>query len=140
MLRLEPPEPGGQAALVVPVPTTRRRLKERGYNQAGLIAGRLAARTGRKLVRALAREGDARTQVSLRPTERRANVRGAFDLGPEAQRIRGRHVLLVDDVLTTGATASAAASALERAGATGVSLVTFARAVPSLPERTAGGG
>ena len=120
---------------VVPVPTTRARRRRRGYNQAGLLATSLGSASGWPVIEALERGGGARTQVSLRPMERLANVRRAFSLrdasvGP----LEGIHVVLVDDVLTTGATVSAASEVLERAGVVGVSVVAFARAVPRLPE------
>lgn len=133
-------DPGAEArarGVVVPVPTTRGRRRRRGYNQAALLARALAARLDRPLVDALRRGGERRTQVSLHPSERRANVREAFaPVLPDAARVAGLPVVLVDDVLTTGATVSAAASALERAGASGVCVVAFARSVPHLP----GGG
>lgn len=116
---------------VVPVPTTPSREKHRGYNQAELLARELAPRIGRPVVPALARREGTATQVSLHRSERLANVREAFRGVPEhAPRVRGRSVLLVDDVLTTGATAGAAAEALAALGADGVTLVTFARALP----------
>jgi ComF family protein len=116
--------------VVVPVPTTRRRQRQRGYNQAALIAGAYARALTLPLVDALARTASGGSQVALRPSQRRSNVRGAFSSAAEAAEIAGRHVLLIDDVLTTGATACEAAEALERAGALGVSVITFARALP----------
>lgn len=129
-------DPGGEArerGVVVPVPTTRRRLRRRGYNQAALLARELARGLDRPLVDALRRSEGSRTQVALRPSERRANVRDAFEpAGLHAHRVAGVPVVLVDDVLTTGATVSAAASVLERAGASGVCVIAFARSVPHL--------
>jgi ComF family protein len=123
-------EAGGGDAKLVPVPTTRRRQRQRGYNQAALIARSFGEQTGLEVVEALARGAGGGSQVSLRPSQRRSNVRGAFAPTAAARAVAGRHVLLVDDVLTTGATACEAAEALERAGAAGVSVVTFARALP----------
>ena len=118
------------ATLCVPVPTTAGRLRERGYNQAEVLARAFAGLTRRELRNALRREGSARTQTTLQPVARRANVAGAFRVEPrEAARIRGAHVLLVDDVLTTGATATACALALAAAGARHIALITFARAL-----------
>lgn len=127
-----PPKVPGSAPVVVPVPTTPRRLRRRGYNQADLLAGAYATGVGLPRERVLLRREGGGTQVSLAPAQRAANVAGAFRLSGsgEGARIRGRHVLLVDDVLTTGATVSAAAAALERGGASGVSVIAFARAVP----------
>jgi len=134
MARLVPVSDDPRSVVVVPMPTTRRRQRRRGYNQAELLARSLAGAIGRPLVEALERTGESRTQVSLRPAERLANVRRAFSLrGAEARRVGGAHVVLVDDVLTTGATVSAASEVLERAGTAGVSVVAFARAVPRLP-------
>ncbi len=131
-LRTSPGVPA--AAVVVPVPTTRARRRRRGYNQAALLARELALSTGRPLREALVREGDQRTQVALHPDERRANVQRAFSVRAEARpELREAHVVLVDDVLTTGATALAAAGALGSGGAHAVSVVAFAR---SLPHRT----
>ena len=124
--------------VVVPVPTTARRLARRGYNQAELLAARLASGRSLALVHAIARAGDARSQTSLSPTERRENVRGAFAPVPAAaSQVSGADVLLVDDVLTTGATASEAAVALTDMGAASVTLVAFARALPMAPRRRA---
>jgi ComF family protein len=139
MARLDLIPEGVRHVVFVPVPTTGRRRRQRGYNQAELLTRSLAGTTGQPFVDALERQGESRTQVSLRPAERLANVRRVFTLrGPEAHRVRGAHVVLVDDVLTTGATVSAASEVLERAGAAGVSVVAFARAVPRLPTDVVG--
>lgn len=132
MSRVLPRGPQGPGEpVLVPVPTTAARARRRGYNQAAALAQALSASTGVPCLEALIRVGPGRTQVSLHPHERRANVEGAFQPLPRvSERLRGRRVLLVDDVLTTGATGEAAARALERAGASDVWLVTFARAVP----------
>lgn len=126
-----PAEASTRAAVVAPVPTTPGRRRQRGYNQARLIAEAYGLGKGLDVVEALARRSRGGSQVSLRPSQRRTNVRGAFVATPSGPaRVRGRHVLLVDDVLTTGATAAEAAGVLERAGADGVSVITFARALP----------
>lgn len=126
------PPPGADAeTVVVPVPTTRTRRRRRGYNQAGALAAVVAETLERRLIRALRRRSGGRTQVSLQPVERDRNVRRAFSVRPEESAgLRRRTVLLVDDVLTTGATAVAAARALESADVGGVLLLTFARALP----------
>lgn len=134
MARLPLPEDvEEEARLVVPVPVSRVRLRERGYNQAELLARAYAERTGRScdpelLVRVRATE----KQTALHPSERRANVAGAFTASPQRGEIPGEHILLIDDVWTTGATALACAQALVTAGARVVSVVTFARAIPGL--------
>jgi len=117
--------------VVTPVPTTTARARERGYNQAGLLAEHVARIRDLPHVVALDRTVASRSQTSLHPEERHRNVRGAFSVRPEAlPLLRGAHVLLVDDVLTTGATACAAALALSGAGATAVTILAFARALP----------
>lgn len=119
-------------ALVTPVPTTGARERARGYNQARLLAGVVARRLGLPLVRTLVRVRGGPTQVALPPSQRRANVKGAFQaVRPARTRLAGAHVVLVDDVLTTGATAAQAATVLDRAGAAEVTVLTFARALPS---------
>jgi len=121
----------GPGAVMVPVPTTARRLRRRGYNQAGLLAERLARARGDALVQALTRPREGRSQTTLAPTERRQNVKGAFvPVASAVPLIAGKEVLLVDDVLTTGATAGEAARALAAMGAASVTLVAFARALP----------
>jgi len=129
---------GRDPAIVVPVPTTARRLKRRGYNQAALLAARVAAERAARLVHGIERAGEGRSQTALAPAERRLNVRGAFTPAREAAAaVAGAHVLLVDDVLTTGATASEAACALRGMGAASVTLLAFARALPAEPRRAA---
>lgn len=118
--------------VVTAVPTTKKRLRSRGYNQAELLAREVARRLEVPLVTVLARRDGGGSQVSLHPVQRRANVARAFtvDVGGQGEgAVDGRSVVLVDDVLTTGATACAAAHALERAGASGVTVVAFARAL-----------
>jgi ComF family protein len=112
--------------LVVPVPLGLARLRERGYNQAGLIARPLAWATGLPYApKALARVRDTRTQVGLSIPQRRENVRGAFRAN--ARWVAGKHVLIVDDVMTTGSTLEACAAALLEAGAIKVYGLTLAR-------------
>lgn len=129
-----PADVQAEAEIVVPVPTSAARLRERGYNQAELLARGLAARTGRELrTDLLVRGHSAGSQTALHPTERRANVARAFGArAGAAGELRGEHVIVVDDVWTTGATALACVDALLRAGARVASVVTFARVVPEL--------
>jgi ComF family protein len=117
----------GPRGLVVPVPLHRDRLRERGYNQAELLARGLASETGfplaeRGLLRAVATPPQARLTER---TERFRNMEGAFSAAPEL--VAGRDVLLIDDVATTGATLNACAIALRSAGARSVAALTFAR-------------
>ncbi|MFZ5469927.1 MAG: ComF family protein [Myxococcota bacterium] len=104
----------------------QRRFRDRGYDQAMLLAAELARLTGRTLAdEALRRARETRRQVGLSDDQRERNVAGAFEAHPSCA---GQRVLLIDDVFTTGATARAAASALLRAGAREVQVLTLARA------------
>lgn len=124
-----PPDVAAETRRVVPVPTTGTRLRERGYNQAEVLATALARATGRTLLRALRRAPGAGSQTNLQPVARLANVAGAFrPVDAALNEIAGEHLLLVDDVLTTGATVVACAETLLAAGARCVSVLTFARA------------
>jgi ComF family protein len=124
--------PGMSAArIVVPVPTTAQRQRERGYNQAQLLALEYAGLTDRTVIDALVRERGRSTQTTLQPLARAANVAGAFRITAAGVRLRSASVVLVDDVLTTGATAAACALALRGAGVRCAGLITFARALGS---------
>ena len=114
---------------VVPVPLSRQRLAERGYNQVGLVAHPLALSSGwRYLPGALRRQRETVSQVGLSAEERRVNVQDAFRADPA--QVRGRRLILMDDVATTGATLEATAAALLEAGAREVNALTIARALP----------
>lgn len=118
-----------EADLIAPVPLHRWRLLSRRYNQAAEMARPLGALAGRPVLPdALVRVRRTETQGGKSAGGRRRNVAGAFAVPPgRRDRIRGRRVLLVDDVLTTGATAHACARALKAAGAAGVDLAVIAR-------------
>ena len=131
----------GQSPLLVPVPLSRQRLAERGFNQAWELARRVA-RGLRLPARAdlLHRAIDNPAQSGLQRAQRLANLRGAFTAaGPTAATaaIQGRRIALVDDVMTTGATVSAAAAALLRAGAASVEVWVLARTPAPTDERGA---
>jgi len=112
-------------AVLVPIPLARERERERGFNQAALVAERVARGLGAPVrARWLARTRATAPQTELDAAERRANVRGAFVASTAAA---GADVVLVDDVLTTGATAGECARALRAAGAASVGLLTVAR-------------
>lgn len=111
------------AHAIVPVPSTSRRNRERGYDPALLLARALSRRTGRSVRCLLRRVRDNAPQSRLSAVERRTNLVGAFEALPSP----GATLLLVDDVATTGATAFAAARALRGAGASRVDLLVLAR-------------
>lgn len=113
--------------VLVPVPLHPRRLRERGFNQASLLARELGRRTGRPCgERALVRRKDTTPQAGLSAAARRRNVAGAFVVR-QRSLVAGRVVTVVDDVFTTGATAYACARALREAGAREVRLLSIAR-------------
>lgn len=115
------------ASQVVPVPLAKRRKRQRGFNQARLLSERLARRLGTvHRPGKLRRVEETRSQVGLAPSERWNNVRLAFRAEPDS--FAGERVLLVDDLMTTGATLSACAHALREAGALQVWGVTVGRA------------
>lgn len=126
----------GRAGLtaVVPVPPSRARLRERGFHLAELVAERLADDLGVPLrLRWLERVGDPLQQAALPRTERRRAARGTVRVAARAwplpaPRVTGESVLLVDDVLTTGATANECARVLRSAGAASVRVAVCARA------------
>lgn len=109
---------------IVPVPSTARRNRERGYDPGALLAEEVARRLGRPLRPLLSRVREAPAQSTVPAAERQRNVRGAF---AASARTRGLRLLLVDDVLTTGATAFEAARTLRAAGASSVDILVLAR-------------
>ena len=116
------------ADLIVPVPLHRWRLFKRRYNQAALLALRLGRLTARPVaVDALLRTRPTPTQGHLGRKEREANVKKAFKVTRRGAGVAGKHIVLVDDVLTTGATVNACSATLLAAGAARVSVLTLAR-------------
>lgn len=127
------------ADLIVSVPMTDKALKKRGYNQAELLADALSLRSGIPYApAALVKTRDTAAQKHLTAAERAQNLAGSFRVHERAL-CRGRHVVIVDDVLTTGATADAVAKALRGAGAARVYVLTAAsvpyRERPRTPEQ-----
>jgi ComF family protein len=110
---------------LVPVPLHSRRLRRRGYNQAALIADALARRTGLEVTDCLRRAGSAAAQVGRDRRERRLGPAGSIGLRAPAPT----HVVLVDDVATTGATLAACAAVLRAAGSLDVAALVFARTI-----------
>ncbi|MEG0246577.1 MAG: ComF family protein [Pseudomonas sp.] len=114
-------------SLLLPVPLSRLRLRQRGFNQAAMLAHWLARHTGIACnERVLKRLIDTPTQQGLSARARKRNLRQAFAVA-NADAVKGRHVALVDDVLTTGTTAQALASLLLKAGARRVDVYCLAR-------------
>lgn len=121
----------GDAEVIVPVPLHRRRLWWRRFNQAIELARAVSRKSGVPCDPFLvARIKPTQSQVGLSKAQRGENLQGAFRVPPDAKaRLAGKRVLLVDDVLTTGATANAASRALLRGGAKAVDVLAFARVV-----------
>jgi ComF family protein len=119
----------GEKPLIVPIPLHRAKYRARGFNQAEEIAAQLKKLTGFELYRyALVRKRNTESQTGMTAHQRRENVRGAFAARKRALRdLSGRNIILVDDVMTTGATAAECARVLRRAGAKQVFVVTAAR-------------
>jgi ComF family protein len=113
--------------VIVPMPLHWRKRWQRGFNQAGLLARELSRRTHIPVRRAIRRVRFTSAQAGLTNAKRRQNVSGAFRPLP-GRAIDGKKILLVDDVMTTGATAASCARALKLAGARQVVLLTLARA------------
>lgn len=124
-----------ESMLLIPVPLFKGRRKERGFNQAELLARAVLQAMGRRrpewkgdiALGVLARQRATESQAGLSPHQRRRNLRGAFFV-LDPGRVQGRDVLLIDDIYTTGATARACSQVLKRAGAARVWVATVARA------------
>lgn len=117
----------GNIDLIVPVPLHKNRFLERGYNQSEKLAKALTKLISVPMVNALERTRSTKSQSSLNGTQRRVNLDGAFRAD---ERVKGKSVLLIDDVRTTGTTAVKCAEALFSAGARDVTVLTFAQAEP----------
>ena len=114
---------------LVPVPLSLRRERERGFNQSTQLAAEIGSRLEMDVWRdALERTHFSSSQTRLTPEERLRNVSGAFRVTGDPARLRGAHLVLVDDVVTTAATLNACAAALFAGGSRIISYVTFGRA------------
>jgi ComF family protein len=113
------------ADIICHVPLHEKRRRSRGFDQAEELAKRISEQTGKPFVSALRRIRNTKTQTKLNAVQRQENMRGAFE---STCPVNGR-VILVDDVLTTGATAAECAAVLMAAGAADVTVLTFARAM-----------
>ena len=116
--------PSGGEDVIVPIPTTKRRLRERGFNQAALLAQILGRQWDVPVCEALERRDSHAAQMTLSARQRRSNLLGCMRV---VKDVAGKRVLLVDDVYTTGSTAQEAARALLEAGAAGVAMAAAAR-------------
>lgn len=119
--------PGGEEEIIVPVPTTRQRLRQRGYNQAEVLARRVGEELGMQVVCALSRRDEHAAQMTLTSAQRAKNLVGCMSA---TGGVRGMRVLLVDDVYTTGSTAKEATRALYAAGVRSVGVFVAARTLP----------
>ncbi|HYD52045.1 MAG TPA: phosphoribosyltransferase family protein, partial [Gemmatimonadaceae bacterium] len=139
MARLEwPVDVLAERTALVPVPLAPARLRERGYNQSGVLAHALARYWSIPVWgNVLRRTRATSSQTRLTPEQRRSNVSDAFRASESMTReaLRDTHLVLVDDVVTTAATLVACAAALHAGGVRVVSVVTFARA-PALGDRS----
>jgi ComF family protein len=121
--------PMKRIGLIVPVPLHPVKMRERGFNQASLLCGPLGKAYGIPVnTSCLVRARHTRPQSGLSRTDRLANLKGAFAVR-DPRPVRGRHVLLVDDIYTTGTTMQEAAAALRKAGASAVTAVALAKGI-----------
>jgi ComF family protein len=125
-----PPDVVEERAALVPIPLASARKRQRGYNQSALIASGLALRWRIPVWEdVVVRSRETRSQTKLTPEERLDNVAGSFRIrNPRPDGLRGAHLVIVDDVVTTAATLNACAKVLYESGARIISYVTFGRA------------
>ena len=122
-----------QADVLIPIPLHRQRLWRRRFNQSTLLAKRISEMTDKPVdFKSFARKKNTQSQVGLSETQRKSNLQGAFHI-PEhrVNHLNNRSVLIIDDVITTGATANAAAKTMKNAGAKQVNLLCLALVLPS---------
>ena len=115
-----------QAHVLIPIPLSFQRLSERGFNQSLVLSQQLSRE--KTQISSLLRMRNTLAQSSLPRNERLTNLKGVFAVAPfMAAQLRGKRILLIDDVMTSGATLNAAAQVLKQAGAAHVSALVFAR-------------
>jgi ComF family protein len=115
-----------QADALIPIPLSLKRLSERGYNQSLILSQKLSAQKTHP--NSLLRMRHTAAQSTLSRQQRLTNLNGAFAVSPfKSAELRGQRVMLIDDVMTSGATLQAAAQVLKQAGAVQVSALVFAR-------------
>jgi ComF family protein len=115
-----------ESDFLVPVPLHRSRYRERGFNQSEVVAEEISKTTGvASLKNVLKRKKNTKDQTNLSPQQREENVRGAFVV-TEPEMVSGKRIILVDDVITTGATLSECARMLRQAGAERIVAMTIA--------------
>ena len=115
-----------QAHVLIPIPLSLKRLSERGFNQSLVLSQQLSLQKTQPS--SLLRMRNTLAQSTLPRNERLTNLKGAFAVAPlMAAHLRGKRILLIDDVMTSGATLNAAAQVLKQAGAAHVSALVFAR-------------
>ncbi len=112
-----------KADTLIGVPMTKKAEKKRGYNQSELLAKELARRSGKRFLAPAVKQKDTAQQKTLGRKEREENMKGSFHL-TDRKSVKGAHILIIDDTMTTGATASELALVLKNAGAASVSLMT----------------
>ncbi len=128
LMLTQPPDTVQQADAITFIPSSRRKLFRRGFNITEIMARRLAKQLGIPLIRNALLKAPGHDQRGLSAQQRQKNLRDS--LQPGKQNLRGMHILIIEDVITTGATASAAAKALKRQGADIVGIWALARTPP----------
>lgn len=113
--------------IVTSTPTNDLNIKKRGFDHAALLAESFARRMGMAYLKTLVKTRKTEAMFGLKPDERRANIIGSIDILPVREQIKGKTVLLIDDIFTTGATASECARVLLSGGASKVFVLTVAK-------------
>jgi competence protein ComFC len=128
-LLVETPIPENTGSLIVPVPIHESRQRERGFNQSTLVARQYARLAGKPFADVLQKIHPTSSQRGLDRWQRKRNLTGSFSVTKQPS-VDAEHILLIDDVVTTGSTGEELASVLRAAGASSVSLLALARALP----------